>query len=161
MLQNRWRKRHTHTQDPHDVLSQKCERKLNTWQQPTQTGKFLGFTGARPEGLVPSGPQPCRRLRLDEEQCLMNEKAQMRGRWKGHEEGRQCKTEPVGQQHAWTRTAIRVKSPRLNFLLQISEPTSTEFCLFPRTVKTLFLLRTRASRHKGVWSLLRVLMPFF
>lgn len=117
MLQSRWRKRHTRTQNPHDVLSQKCERKLSTRRQPTQTGKFLGFTGARPEGLMPFGLKPCRRFRLDEEQCLMNGKAQMRGRWKGHEEGRRCKTEPAGQQHAWTRTAIRVESPRLHFFI--------------------------------------------
>ena len=38
-----------------------------------QPGKFHGFTGAMPEGLVPSGPQLCQKLRLDEEQWLIDE----------------------------------------------------------------------------------------
>ena len=44
----------------------------------------------------------------------MNENAQMQGRWKGREEERQCKTEPVRWQHVWNY--LGMKSPMLNFI---------------------------------------------
>jgi len=80
-LQSRQRKRQNN--NLHYELSQKRERKLNARRQLTQPGKFHSFTGATAEGLVPSGLQLCWRLRLDEKQRLMNESAQMQGRWKG------------------------------------------------------------------------------
>ena len=48
----------------------------------------------------------------------MNESAQMQGRWKGREEGRQCKPEPVRWQHIWNY--LGMKSPRLNFIADFS-----------------------------------------
>ena len=115
-LQSRQRKRQNN--NLHYELSQKRERKLNARRQLTQPGKFHSFTGATAEGLVPSGLQLCWRLRLDEKQRLMNESAQMQGRWKGWEEGRLCETEPepVRWQHVLTCATVRMKSPRLNFI---------------------------------------------
>lgn len=37
----------------------------------------------------------------------MNEKAEMRGKWQGHKEGRQSEAETVKQQQVWICTAIR------------------------------------------------------
>lgn len=81
--------------------------KLNRHRQLIQPGKFRGCAGAVPEGLVPSGPRPWWRLRLEEEHLWMDDARADAGQAEGARAGRHCKTH-------WNYFGM--KYPRLNFI---------------------------------------------